>query len=444
MGFSIEELLEGYKRRTYSPIEITNNYLKRIKEMDTTLHSYITLMEERALEQAEKVEATWKNREKMNLYGIPTSFKDAIDIAGFPTTNGSKIDKNNIAKSNAEVVNVLEVSGCITLGKNNMSEYAADVTSKNEHFGNVLNPLNKNRTAGGSSSGSAVSVAAELSIGSIGTDTSGSVRVPAACCGVVGVKPTTGLIGMKGVMPLSWTLDHIGVIANNIDDTKYLMEALTGTKYGKFDDKNGLNDVKIGLPNVYFNEFNDNTTNLMMEMMINHLVKLGAQLKNVDVSFLNNDSLKLSRTIGTSEITVGHNEKYTLHKQSYNEGLVQTFKKGNNILAFEYLNALKTREEWKFKMDSLLKEVDIMITPTMPILPPYIHEEQVFNGKEYEAIGDYMVRNTSPFNFTGHPALTMPSGMKEDGVSLGFQMITSYYREDLLFKTGRIYEQFIK
>ncbi|WP_194165631.1 amidase [Oceanobacillus sp. CFH 90083] len=444
MGFTIDELLNGYQKRQFTPVEMINAYLRKCKERDSTLHSYITLMEKRALEQAGKYEKVWVNNEKMSLCGIPVSFKDAINISGVPTTNGSQIDLTNIAKRNAEVVDTLETAGCITLGKNNMSEYAADVTSKNKYFGDVFNPLNKKRTAGGSSSGSAVAVAADLCIGSIGTDTSGSVRIPAACCGVVGIKPTVGLVGMKGIMPLSWTLDHVGVIANNMADVTYLTEALIGVKYRQFDYKNGLIDLKIGLPNAYFNAFNDNITDSMMELVINTLEKLGAQIKMIDVSFLNNDTVRLSRTIGTSEITVIHNDKYNLHKQKYSKELVQTFERGNNILAFEYLNALKTREAWKLKMDKLLEEVDIMITPTMPILPPYIEEEQVFNGKEYESIGDYMVKYTSPFNFTGHPALTLPSGMKKDGLSVGFQMVTSYYREELLFRVGKVYEQFIK
>lgn len=444
MEFTINELLEGYQKRKYTPVEIINAYIQKIKENDSNFHSYITLMEERALEKANKIEALQTNKEKMCLYGIPISFKDAIDILGFPTTSGSKIDIPNIAESNAEIVDLLETAGCITLGKNNMSEYAADVTSKNKHFGDVINPLNKKRIAGGSSSGSAVSVAAGLCVGSIGTDTSGSVRIPAACCGVVGIKPTIGLIGMRGVKALSWTLDHIGIIANNIDDVKYLMENSIGKKNHQFDCKNGLKDLKIGLPNVYFNEFNDRVTDSMMELVIKNLKQLGAQIKKVDVSFLNDDMVKLSRTIGTSEMTVIHNDKYKIYKDQYSKELIQTFKRGNEILAIDYLNALKTRTEWKRKMESILEDVDIMITPTMPILPPYIDEEMVFKGEENENIGDFMVRYTSPFNFTGHPALTLPSGMKEDGLSLGFQMIASYYSEDILFQAGKVYEQFVK
>lgn len=444
MGFTINELLDGYQKRKYTPVEIINEYILKIKEKDSNLHSYITLMEERALEQANKMEALQTNKETMCLYGIPISFKDAIDISGFPTTNGSKIDIQNIAKRNAEVVDSLEATGSITLGKNNMSEYAADVTSKNKHFGDVINPLNKKRIAGGSSSGSAVSVAADLCVGSIGTDTSGSVRIPAACCGIVGIKPTIDLIGMKGVKALSWTLDHIGVIAKNIDDVKHLMGNTIGKKYYQFDCKKGLKDLKIGLPNVYFNEFNDTVTNSMMELVMKNFNQLGVQLKKVDVSFLNNDVVRLSRTIGTSEMTVVHNDKYKLYKDQYSEELTKTFKRGNEILAFDYLNALKTRVEWKRKMDNILKEVDIMITPTMPILPPYIDEELMHKGGENENIGDYLVRYTSPFNFTGHPALTLPSGMKEDGLSMGFQMVAGYYREEILFRIGKVYEQFVK
>ncbi|WP_169907898.1 amidase [Priestia abyssalis] len=440
MIFTIKELMEGYKNKRFSPTEITKWYIDRIKKLDPQIHSYITITEEKAFHQAEKAEKKINSGEVRGLLGVPISYKDSIDTKGVLTTSGSIIDEKRIPSENAEVVTRLEQEGSILLGKNNMYEYAFGITSENPYFGDIVNPWNRNKTAGGSSGGSAAAVAANLCLGSIGTDTAGSIRVPAACCGVVGLKPTYNLVSMKGMTPLSWTLDHAGPIAGNIEDTAIIMEVLTGISYTKAC-LNELAGMRIGLPTHYFNENMDNEVKRMYEKAIQYMTDLGAVIVEVDTSFLT-DVVSLARTLGTSEVGVVHKERIQSAIHLYSERAQKTFEKSRLISAFEYINALQKREEWTRRVSEIFLEVDVMITPTTPTVTADVQTEEVTIEEQTESLGDCMVRFTSLFNITGHPTLSVPLGLTEHGVPLGLQLIADHYREDLLFRAGYAYEQY--
>jgi len=437
MEFTLKKLIEGYSNKYFSPLEIIEWYLEKINNIDPEINAYITVTKDRALKQAGTHIKHLKCVGKIeDLTGVPVSYKDCIDVVGVGTTNGSKVESEYIATHNASITERLERLGSISLGKNNMYEYATGVVSENPYYGNVVNPINFNKTAGGSSSGSAASVAAGMAVASIGTDTSGSVRIPAACCGVIGIKPTYNLMGMKGVMPLSWTLDHLGVITSSVEDLQIFLQKVSMYSEINSNEAN-LSRLNVGIPNCSFHEYNDQTINEMISVVYKNMEKLGATLKIVDTSFIS-DPVKVSRVIGTSEMTVVHNNRFTTHYQDYSEKLNQTFKKGKLIPAFDYLNALQTKKEWTFLMSELFKQVDVIITPTIPINVPNVHQNKVEHSDE--EIEDIMVRYTCPFNITGHPALSMPSGVNKDGVSQGFQIIANYRHEDLLCKVGKDYE----
>lgn len=438
MIVSIKNLVEGYKKKLFSPTEITEWYLKRISKLDPGIHSYITVTEDIALQQAKKAEKKIKSGIVGDLLGVPISYKDSIDTKGILTTNGSKIDDKRIPNENAAIVTLLEQEGTVLLGKNNMYEYATGVVSENPYFGDIVNPWNHNKTAGGSSGGSAVAIAANLSLGSIGTDTSGSIRVPAACCGVIGIKPTYKLMNMKGMMPLSWTLDHAGVIASNIEDTAIILQRLTGVPYVKTCLPK-LAGIRIGIPTHYFNENLDIEVKEMYERSIQHLADLGAILVEVDTSFLE-DVVEVSRTIGTSEIGVVHQENIASNGHQYSEDMKKTFEKSRIISAFDYINALQKRLEWSRKLSELFSQVNVIVTPTMPIVTPDIAAEK--GVIENESLGDCMVRYTNVFNITGHPALSLPADRTGQGAPLGLQLISDYNREDYLIRVGYAYEQY--
>ncbi|WP_057913773.1 amidase [Peribacillus muralis] len=440
MILSIKELMEGYKNKQYSPTEITKWYMERIKELNPKMHSYITITEERAFDQAKKAEVKINAGEVSGLMGVPISYKDSIDTKGVLTTSGSIIDEMRIPAEDAEVVTRLEQEGSISLGKNNMYEYAFGITSQNPFFGDVINPWNNNKTAGGSSGGSAAAVAANLCLGSIGTDTAGSIRVPAACCGVVGLKPTYNLVSMKGMTPLSWTLDHAGPIAGNVEDTAIIMQALTGIPYTKAC-LNGLAGMRIGLPTHYFTENIDNEVKKMYEKAIRHMTDLGAAIVEIDTSFLT-DVISIATTLGTSEVGVVHKERIQSALHLYSEGAQKTFEKSRLISAFDYITALQKRAEWTRKVSEIFIDVDVMMTPAMPIVTADLQTEEVTIGGVNESLGDCMIRYTSLFNITGHPALSIPFGLTKSGVPLGLQLIANHDREDLLFRAGYAYEQY--
>lgn len=432
--------MEGYKNKQYSPTEITKWYMERIKELNPKMHSYITITEERAFDQAKKAEVKINAGEVSGLMGVPISYKDSIDTKGVLTTSGSIIDEMRIPAEDAEVVTRLEQEGSISLGKNNMYEYAFGITSQNPFFGDVINPWNNNKTAGGSSGGSAAAVAANLCLGSIGTDTAGSIRVPAACCGVVGLKPTYNLVSMKGMTPLSWTLDHAGPIAGNVEDTAIIMQALTGIPYTKAC-LNGLAGMRIGLPTHYFTENIDNEVKKMYEKAIRHMTDLGAAIVEIDTSFLT-DVISIATTLGTSEVGVVHKERIQSALHLYSEGAQKTFEKSRLISAFDYITALQKRAEWTRKVSEIFIDVDVMMTPAMPIVTADLQTEEVTIGGVNESLGDCMIRYTSLFNITGHPALSIPFGLTKSGVPLGLQLIANHDREDLLFRAGYAYEQY--
>jgi aspartyl-tRNA(Asn)/glutamyl-tRNA(Gln) amidotransferase subunit A len=434
---TIKELMEGYKNKLFSPIEITKWYIDRIKKVDPIIHSYITITEESAFYQAEQAEKKMISGDLRGLLGVPISYKDSIDTKDILTTNGSVIDKERIPNKNAEVVTILEQSGSILLGKNNMYEYAFGITSENPFFGDTVNPWNGNKTAGGSSSGSAAAVAANLSLGSIGTDTAGSIRVPAACCGVVGLKPTYNLISMKGMTPLSWTLDHAGPIARNVEDTAIIMQALTDKPYTTAcsDDLAGM---CIGLPKHYFNEIIDSEVKRLYEKAIQQLYDLGAVIVEVDTSFLT-DVINLARVLGTSEVGFVHKERIQSSLHMYSQDAQHT--KSRGITAFEYITALKKREELIRKVSDIFAVVDVMITPATPVTTSDVKTNQVTIDDMTESIGDCMIRYTSLFNITGHPALSVPAGLTQEGIPVGLQFIAGHYREDLLFRAANSYEQ---
>lgn len=440
MTLTIKKLMDGYRSKAFSPVEITKWYIERIKRLDPHINSYITVTEEAAIKQAKRAEEKMSSGVLSNLLGIPLSFKDSIDTKGVLTTGGSVVDKNRIPDNNAEIVNILEEAGIISLGKNNMFEYGFGITSQNTFFGDIINPWNKNKTAGGSSGGSAAAVAANLAMGSIGTDAGGSIRVPAACCGVVGLKPTYNLVSINGLTPLSWTLDHVGPIARNVEDTALIMETIINKHYD-LTSSDKLTGLRVGLPSHYLNENMDSEVKKHYEKCVQQLSSLGAIVKEVDTSFLV-DIISVAKVFGTSESSYVHKDRISSSLDMYSQDARDTFTRSKGISALDYITALNKREELRQKVNDIFNEVDIMLTPTTPVTTSDVKVDQVTINGITESIGDCMIRYVSLFNITGHPALSVPVGLTEEGIPIGMQFIANYYREDLLFQVGRCYEEF--
>ncbi|MCS7460475.1 amidase [Paenibacillus doosanensis] len=438
---SIQELQDGYSNQQFTPLDITKHYLKRIKKKDPVLNSFITVSKERARKEAKIVEAKEKAGDQTGrLYGIPLSYKDNIDTKGIRTTYGSSIDANNVPERDAAVVHKLLQEDSITLGKNNMHEYALGITSNNPHYGPVHNPWNPEYTPGGSSGGSAAAVAADLTVASIGTDTGGSIRIPAASCGVVGLKPTYNKIPTQGVFYVSWTLDHVGPLTANMTDLAIMMEALTKQKYVPYLQQD-IRGLRVGVPTSFFNEHIEAETYQLYVNALQALEQLGAVLIDVDVSFINGYQQQILN-IAASEAGYVHRDRMECCLSQYGADARALLESSLTITSRQYIEALKAKESYMKQFGRLFREqIQVLATPTIPIAARKIGVEEVQFGSYTESLFDAMTRYTEIFNAVEVPALSIPCGITSEGLPVALQLVAAWGREDRLIRAGYAYEQ---
>ncbi len=438
--YSISELQRGYETKEFSPVEITQKYLETIKSTSKTFNSFITVTEDLALKQAKSLEAKLMTGNELGkLFGIPLSYKDNIQTKDIRTTNGSLIDQNYVPSKNAKVVSKLGKEDAITLGKTNMHEYAFGITSTNEHYGAVKNPWDTEYIPGGSSGGSAVSVATNQTIASLGTDTGGSIRIPAAACGIVGLNPTNGKISTKGIAGISWTLDNVGPLAANMSDLAIMMEALTDNLYSEYciDDIKGL---RIGVPTTFFNQNLDAETYEFYLKTLRNLVDQGAILIEVEIPTIEGYQ-DFGFAIAMSEAGYFHQEKINSHLQNYGNDVREVMKKANTFGSLDYIIALKKCDEYEEGFRKVFEKVDLLATPTMPIPAEKIGVAEAVIGDFKEGLFDCLTRYNFIFNMIGYPALTIPCGITKKNLPVGFQLVGPKNSENILIKAGYSYEQ---
>lgn len=434
--YSIKQLLEGYENKTFSPVEITKDYIERAKRNED-LNAYISLTEDVALQQAKIAEMKWQLGDAGTLEGIPLSYKDNYHSKGIRSTSGSKIDQDFIPDKDADIIHKMNQEGAVMIGKNNLHEFAFGITNNNPFYGPAKNPWNKELTPGGSSGGSAVAVATDLSVASLGTDTGGSIRIPAASCGLVGLKPTEGLLSRGGITPISDSLDHVGPITRDINDLTTMMEALTGNDY-TMQERQDLRGVKIGVPKAFFNEKIEADVLASYEATIEQLEQLGAHLVEVDVPFAE-ESVPHIFTLAIAEGGFTHRYRLVDHLEDYGPDVKHVMEASQSILSADYLVALERKREIANACDALLEQVDFIITPTTPAQPKPIGQESVNWDGEEEPIFDCMIRYASYFNLTGHPAISLPVGL-QNGVPVGVQLVAAKGEERDLLAVSKVYE----
>jgi len=437
---TISALLEGYRKRLFSPPEIVRAYLDRIEALDKDYRSIITVTAESALRQAVAASRLLAEGGNAALPGVPITHKDNIDTAGIRTTNGSRIDRDRVPDRSATIASRLERAGCVTIGKANLYEYAFGITSDNPFYGTVRNPWDIRRTAGGSSSGSAASVAAGFCLGSIGTDTAGSIRVPAACCGVVGLKPTRGLLPMDGIDTLSWTLDHAGPIAGNVPDLALLLEGAAERRYAGAI-RGDIRGLRVGVPRAFVYRRIDPAVKALFEAALSDLERLGAIPVEIDLSFAE-DAVAVATGIATPEVGYAHRERIASSLELYGEGAAETFARSKAASAHAYMEAMRQRSEMTAQLDKLFESVDVIVTPTMPAPPPLIGQREcLFPDGSAESVDLCMIRFTCLYDITGHPALSMPCGLTPDGLPVGLQLAAAHRAEETLIRAACAYEQ---
>jgi len=451
---SIQEIARLFRRRKLSPVELARVMLFRIGNIDSKLNSYITVTPDLALAQAKKAETELSgrkaSRDRGPLHGIPISLKDNIYTENIRTTAGSKILSKFIPQHDAAVVARLKEAGAVILGKTNMHEFAYGVTSNNPHYGPVHNPWDLGRIPGGSSGGSAAAVAAGLCFGSIGTDTGGSIRIPASVCGIVGLKPTLGRVSVDGVIPLSPHLDCVGPLARTVQDEALLLEPILDREKGeprfraleKSLAKSGK--FTFGIPKEFFLDVVSPDVHAVFDEAIRILKKQGARLKEISLPLLN-ETEDAGNQVAWAEATHYHQQAgwFPSREVDYGDDVRSRLEMGTKVSATVYLSALDLREKFMRQFHLALEEacVDAVAVPTTPITAPLIGQEAVrLSGKEHSTRA-LMLRANRPANLAGVPAISVPCGFTSAGLPVGLQLVGDATDEHLLLQIAHAFER---
>jgi len=444
---SILETGELLRKREVSPVELTKSCLDQIEKLNPTLNAFITVTAELALAQARAAEdeigrGNWRGP----LHGIPLALKDLIDTAGIRTTAASALFEDRVPAEDAEVVRRLKNAGAVLLGKQNLHECAYGGSSMISYYGEVRNPWNPSCIAGGSSGGSAASAAAGLGYGALGTDTAGSVREPAALCGIVGLKPTYGRVSTRGVIPLSWSLDHVGPLARTVSDAAVLLQAMAAHDARDANSvdapvpdylaalREGLKPLKIGIPRKFFYEELDREVASAVEQAIDVVSALGNDLFETVIE------VPTDRTLQTAEAYAYHAKFVSRSPELYQAETLRRIRSGEEISADEFEKRRREQKQIRSSIHKAFEKVDALLTPTAPVPAPAI-DELKRNPELLRPCELLLLRNTRPVNVWGLPAISIPCGFTSAGLPVGLQIIGPHWREDRVLQLAYAYEQ---
>ena len=450
---SVEELAPLLKNREISSLELTQAVMDHAEKLDKEINAFIMMTRGRAEKAARVADEEIKAGYYRGMYhGIPMAVKDNLYFKGEVTTMGSKINQNFIPHYEATVIQKLRHAGVIFTGKLSMHEYAAGVTNNNPHCGPCHNPWNTKMVPGGSSGGSGAAVAADMTVASLGTDTAGSVRIPASACGIVGLKPTYGRVSKYGCFPLSWSLDHIGPMTKTVKDAAGLLEIMEG--YDPLDSTSlnvpttgnyierltgDIEGLVIGVSEDYFFHHIDKEVETFVRKALQMLEDRGAKVEVVSIPSLQYAEYAELVTIISEAATI-HHRNLTKRADDYGDDVRLFFELGELPSAVDFLEAQQLRRQIKKDFEQAFEKVDVIIAPTLPILPPEIGANKTtLNGKEVDVL-DEMIRLTGPSNLTGLPSLSIPCGVAKDNLPVGMQVIGPALREDLVLNVGYAYE----
>jgi len=453
---SITEIGKLFRSGELSPVELARTQLARIAKLNPGLNAFLTVSEERTLRAAKEAEAALSLRSKKAredlgpLHGIPISLKDNIYTKDVRTTGGSKILKNFVPQQDAAVVALLKKAGAVILGKTNLHEFAYGTTSNNPFYGAVKNPWDLQRIAGGSSGGSAAGLAAGLGYASVGTDTGGSLRIPAALCGVVGFKPGVRRVSVEGVIPLSTTLDVVGPLARSAEDAALVFDVIAARENGESSfgplqtATENFAEWKLGIPRAFFLEMVSPDALKAFENAVRILKNGGATVKEVDVPLLQ-ETEQAGNEIAWAEATLYHEECgwYPQRAAEYGEDVRLRLEMGAKVKATTYLRALGMRAKFIAGMSEMFVQqgVDALIAPTTPMAAPMIGEETTtIDGKGLATRG-LLLRLNRPANLAGTPAISVPCGRTEEGLPMGLQLMGPTGSEASLLKLAVEFER---
>ena len=443
----LAEAVRAITRREVSPVELTRAALQQIERLDGRLNSFITLTAERALEQARRAEETLQMGLPVGmLHGVPLALKDLYETCGVRTTAGSTFYSDYVPEADAQAVQRLEQAGGILLGKLNLHEIALGVTSVNPHFGPCRNPWDLARITGGSSGGSAAALAAGLCLGSLGTDTGGSIRIPASLCGVVGLKPTRGRVSLRGVIPLSWNLDHAGPMARQVEDVALLLQVIAGydpadpySVDAPVDDylaalKDGVRGWRIALAQDEFFDRADAEVLACVQQAAQRFGELGASVEAAAFPGAH-DAALANGLVVTGDAAAFHRGRLENTPQGFGEDVLQRLLAGKNLPLPDYIQARRTQVTSLRAFESFFERYDLLLTPATPTTAALIEGPNAVDQARL------LTRFTAPFNLTGLPALSLPCGFTAAGLPVGLQIIGPAWAEARVLRAAYAYEQ---
>ncbi len=458
---TISEAKTLLSRREISAGELCAACLRQIECLTPTLNAFITVFRpacppartsgryggpgQGARLRTERSRSP-QRQSKGELAGIPIVVKDMFEVEGILTTGGSKIFSDYVPRQDAHVISKLKAAGAAIIGKTNMHEIALGVTGANLHYGACRNPWDVTRITGGSSSGSAAAVAAGMCLGALGTDTGGSIRIPAALCGVVGMKPTYGRVSLRGVIPLSWNLDHAGPMARTVRDVALLLQVIAG--YDPLDPAcvnlpvdnyletidQGVQGWRVALADGEYSADSDVEVLAAVEDAAKVFEQSGAVVTKADVSFLGEASLANGLMV-QADAAAYHRQRLAEHPDWFGEDVRQRLQTGAAYSSTEYALARRTQVEMRRKLEHFFADYDILLTPTTSIPAPPVE------GTDAVEQARRLTRFTAPFNLTGLPALSLPCGFTSGGLPIGLQIIGRAWGEARVLQAGHSYEQ---
>jgi aspartyl-tRNA(Asn)/glutamyl-tRNA(Gln) amidotransferase subunit A len=454
VNLSIRDAALLVEQRKLSPLELTDACIERAEALDGRLNAYLTRTFGSAREEAKTAgEEIADGRYRDALHGIPFAFKDIYETAGVRTTAGSRLRDDFVPAEDARTVELLKQAGVVMLGKLNLHEWAMGGTNVNEYYPTPRNPWDTTRITGGSSGGSAAAIAAGYCYGSLGTDTRGSIRIPAALCGISGLKPTYGRVSIRGIVPLNWSLDHSGPMARTAEDCAILLNCIAG-----FDDRdptsadvpvpdytaslaspvpgsNWLSNVRIGVPRNFFFDADvlDSEIAEAIEVAKKSLLELGADLVEIDFP----EPLEFAASGAFfAEALAYHEAKFLEQPELYGEAIRNRLTTNASISGVDYVRNRYQQLELQAGVRRLLRDVDLFLTPTSVIPAPTIDSVDVSTSSP-----TLLGRNTSPFNILGIPTISVPCGLTSDGLPIGLQLSGRWWEEALVLRAAHAYQQ---
>ena len=466
LNLTIKDLSKYISSGDISPVDLIDATLERITRLNSKLNAFITVLDDSARQDAENAEMQIKQgKYRGPLHGIPVCLKDLIYMKGVRSTSGSKILSDFVPDYDSTVVKKLKDAGAIIVGMNNTHEFACGITNINPHYGSSKNPWDINRMSGGSSGGSAVAVSAGMTPASIGTDTSGSIRVPSSLCGCFGIKPTYGRVSKYGVQELAPSIDHVGPIARSAWDIAAVLQAIAG--YDRLDastvnvpvpdyikvisekekkEEKRSDKFKVGIPVEFFFDIIDSKVMCVFEKFVDKLHGCGISTANVHIE--QTDKIFHSwQAIRLGESAAVHNEWIKSRRGEYGENVIVMLEKGMEITAIQYITAHKMRKEIRTAFLKAMTDYDALLVPTTIIPAPMLDQTTVFiNEKDTIEVYQALSRVTTVFDITGFPAMNVPAGFiveeKKNKLPIGVQLVGKAFDEETLLSISHVYDEY--